>query len=70
MKRKAWPTRPAATSSAVASIAVIGKPPASAEVHPLPRNVGPYCFDRSQTTAQPARNSATDGPVMFARHIS
>ena len=70
MKRSACPTRPAATSSDVASIAVIGKPPASADEQPFPRSVGPYCLARSHTAAQPARNWATLVPVMFARHIS
>jgi hypothetical protein len=51
-------------------MAEMGKPAPSAEEHPRPRSVLPYCFVRSHTTAQPPRNSAVVGPVMFALHIS
>ena len=52
MKRSAWPTRPAATSSDVASMAGHRKPPASAAVEPFSRSVDPYCFERSQTAGR------------------
>jgi hypothetical protein len=58
MKRMAWlisasPAAAAATSSAVSSSGVIGKPAASALVHCSPRPSGPYTRVMSQAARQP-----------------
>src|SRR6185369_17536058 len=56
MKRIAWLIAPLATSSAENSMAAIGKPPASAELHWSPRSVAGYERVRSHTAAQPPVN--------------
>src|SRR5438477_7248938 len=65
MKRIACGMSPAKTSSAVNSMAAMGKPPASVEVHWSPRKPGGYDRVRSQNRPQRATSVLPDAVALY-----